>query len=197
MNISRSYLIRRMGVFFLTVWISASIIFIIPRMAPGDPIAAMVARITQQSGSVEGADEMVRIWREKFGLDDSLPVQYVRYLGNILTLDFGFAMYAFPEGVGDLIARRLPWTIGLLTVALALTFVIGNFLGALLAWRRTPGLIKTIIPMMMVFTAIPSILAALFLLYVFGFVLRFVPNARIICKWIAARTKLGICQQRH
>jgi peptide/nickel transport system permease protein len=174
-GITRAYITRRLIVFFLTIWLSASIIFIIPRLAPGDPISAMVSRISQQSGTVEGADDMVRVWREKFGLDDPLPVQYVRYLGNLLTLDFGYSMYAFPTSVGELIGRALPWTIGLLSVALVLTFFIGNFLGAILAWRRTPGLVKIIIPFSMIFTAIPSILAALFLVYIFGFILDIFP----------------------
>jgi len=175
MNMSRSYLLRRFGVFFLTIWISATIIFIIPRLAPGDPISAMVARISEQSGSVEGADEMIRVWREKFGLDDSLPIQYLRYMGSLARLDLGFSMYAFPTTVGELIGRALPWTIGLLAIALIITFFVGNLLGALLAWRQTPGLVKAIIPVMMVFTAIPSILAALFLLYIFGFLLGWFP----------------------
>lgn len=175
MNISSGYILRRLGVFFLTVWLSASIIFIIPRMAPGDPISAMVSRISQQSGTVQGADEMVRVWREKFGLDDALHVQYFRYMRNVFTLDFGFSLYAFPTTVGEIVGRALPWTIGLLSIALILTFFIGNLLGALLAWRQTPGLIKLIIPIMMVFTSIPSILAALFLLYIFGFLLGWFP----------------------
>jgi len=175
MNMSRGYILRRLGVFFLTIWISATIIFIIPRMAPGDPISAMVSRISQQSGTVEGADEMVRIWREKFGLDDPLGVQYMRYMGNVLTLDFGFSLYAFPTTVGEIVGRALPWTIGLLSIALFFTFTIGNLLGALLAWRQTPGLIKVFIPISMVFTSIPAILAALFLLYIFGFLLDWFP----------------------
>lgn len=175
MKISRAYIMRRLGVFFLTIWLSASVIFIVPRLAPGDPISAMVARISQQAGTVEGADEMVRIWREKFGLDDPLGVQYIRYMGNVFTLDFGFSLYAFPTTVSEIVGRALPWTIGLLLIALLLTFLIGNLLGALLAWKQTPGLIKILIPIMMVFTSIPSILAALFLLYIFGFLLGWFP----------------------
>jgi peptide/nickel transport system permease protein len=174
-NISTGYLLRRLGVFVLTVWLSATIIFIIPRLAPGDPISAMVSRISQQSGTVEGADEMVRIWREKFGLDDPIHVQYIRYIGNVVRLDFGYSLASFPTTVGERIGRALPWTIGLLTLALFITFFIGNLLGALLAWRQTPGLIKTLIPITMIFTAIPSILAALFLLYIFGFLLDWFP----------------------
>ena len=174
-NISRAYILRRLGVFFLTIWLAASIIFIIPRLAPGDPISAMVARISQQAGTVQGADEMVRIWREKFGLDAPLHVQYIRYMGNVLTMDFGYSLASFPTTVGERIGRALPWTIGLLSIALFITFMIGNLLGALLAWRRTPGLLKTLIPVTMIFTAIPSILAALFLLYVFGFLLDWFP----------------------
>ena len=174
-NISRAYILRRLGVFFLTIWLSATIIFIIPRLAPGDPITAMVSRISEAAGTVEGSDEMIRIWREKFGLDEPILTQYIRYMGSVLTLDFGYSLASFPTTVGERIARALPWTIGLLTMALAITFVLGNLLGALLAWRRTPGIIKTLIPISMVFTSIPSILAALFLLYVFGFLLDLFP----------------------
>jgi peptide/nickel transport system permease protein len=174
-NISRTYILRRFGVFFLTIWLAATIIFIIPRLAPGDPIAAMVARISQQSGTVEGSDEMIRIWREKFGLDAPLHTQYIRYMGNVLTMDFGYSLASFPTTVGERIGRALPWTIGLLSIALLITFFVGNLLGALLAWRQTPRLVRTFIPFTMMFTAIPSILAALFLLYVFGFLLDWFP----------------------
>ena len=52
-GISLNYLVRRLLVFFLTLWVAATLIFIIPRLAPGDPISAMVARLSQQAGFVE------------------------------------------------------------------------------------------------------------------------------------------------
>ncbi len=176
-KIPRSYLLRRLGIFFLTIWFAATIIFIIPRLAPGDPISAMVGDMTQAGGDVENSQAIIEGWQARFGLDKSLPEQYVRYLGNLLTLDFGYSINAFPTPVGEVIARALPWTLSLLLLAMVLTFAIGNFLGAILMWRYTPRLVKMFIPVTMVFTSIPSVLAALFLLYNFAYVLGWFPDA--------------------
>jgi len=176
-KIPLSYLLRRLGIFFLTIWFAATIIFIIPRLAPGDPISAMVGAMSQAGGDVENSQQIIDGWRARFGLDQPLPVQYVRYLGNLLTLDFGYSIDAFPTTVGAIIARALPWTMSLLVFAMVLTFVIGNFLGAILMWRKTPQLLKLFIPITMVFTSIPSILAALFLLYIFAYTIGWFPDA--------------------
>jgi len=174
-GITVGYVIRRVGIFFLTVWIAASIIFVIPRMAPGDPVSAMVARISQQAGSVEGSDQIIAAWRQRFGLDDPWPMQYLRYLRGVATFDFGPSMANFPTNVNDMIARALPWTLGLLVVALAITFLLGNLLGALLAWRSTPRLVRALIPVSMIFTSIPPLLAAILLLYLFAIILKWLP----------------------
>jgi peptide/nickel transport system permease protein len=162
-------------VFFLTIWIAATVIWLIPRLAPGDPVSAMVARMIRSSGYVENSDKIIEGWKERFGLNDPLPVQYVRYLGNIVTMDFGYSLAYFPTGVNEIIGQALPWTLGLLLIAVTITFLLGNFLGAIMVWRNTPRLIKSIIPVGMIFTSLPSILAALFLMYVFAFILNWFP----------------------
>lgn len=174
-GITLGYILRRLAVFFLTIWIAATLIWIIPRVAPGDPISAMVARMTRQAGYVENSDVIIEGWKERFGLNDPLPDQYMRYLGNLIRFDFGYSLAFFPAPVGEIIGRALPWTLGLLLVALSITFLLGNFLGALLAWRQTPRLVKYLIPVGMIFTSIPSILASLFLIYIFGYILHWFP----------------------
>lgn len=174
-GISRGYLLRRLGVFFLTIWIAASMIWAIPRMAPGDPVTAMVSRMIRSAGYVENSEKIIEGWKERFGLNDPLPVQYVRYLDGIIHMDFGYSLAYFPESVNNIIGRALPWTMGLLLVAVTLTFLLGNFLGAIMVWTKTPRLIKLIIPIGMLFTSIPSILAAIFLIYIFSFLLNWFP----------------------
>ncbi len=105
-------------------------IWIIPRVAPGDPITAMVARMTQQSGFVENSAEIIEGWKERFGLNDPLPVQYRRYLGNIIHLDFGYSLAYFPTPVSQIIGQALPWTVGLLLVAVTITFLLAISWGA-------------------------------------------------------------------
>ena len=175
-NFSLNYLLRRLMVFFLTVWVAATLIFIIPRLAPGDPIQAMIARMAQYEGFVENADLIIESWRKRFGLDDPLYVQYFRFLGNTLTLDLGYSMANFPATVSELVGRALPWTLGLVGVATFIFFTVGNLFGALLAWRRTPRLLKLMIPISMTFTSVPPALASLLLVYIFGFLIPIFPK---------------------
>jgi peptide/nickel transport system permease protein len=175
-GITLTYFLRRLGIFLLTVWVAATLIYIIPRLAPGDPIAAMVSRMTQQAGYVENSDAIIEGWRKRFGLDDPWYLQYMRYLGNLVTFDFGYSIANFPTTVREIVLRALPWTLGLSLVSIALFFVIGNLLGALLAWKKTPTFFKFLIPVSMIFTSVPALLAGLILLYVFAFQLDLFPS---------------------
>ncbi|MCS6835282.1 MAG: ABC transporter permease [Anaerolineae bacterium] len=174
-RIPRQYLLRRLRIFILTIWASATLIWIIPRLAPGDPISAMVGQMSQAGGYVEGSEEIIEGFRARFGLDQPLPIQYLRYLLNLITLDFGYSIASFPTPVSQIIGQALPWTFGLLVLAMTITFLLGNALGALMIWTHTPHLIKVLIPLGMVFTSIPSILSGLFLLYIFAFILNWFP----------------------
>lgn len=161
--------------FFLTVWLGATLIFIIPRLAPGDPIAAMVSRMQAQAGYVQDSAAMIEAWRARFGLDAPMPIQYLRYLRSTITFDLGYSLFSFPSKVEDLAVRALPWTIGLLTIATIMSFVIGNTIGALLAWRRTPGLVRAFLPITFTFTSIPFFMLGILLIYVLAFGLRLFP----------------------
>ncbi len=174
-GLTLNYIIRRLGIFVLTVWVAATIIFLVPRLAPGDPISAMVSQLLVTQGTVEGSEQIIEGWKEKFGLNDDVFTQYIRYLGNLMRLDFGVSLARFPTTVGEMVARSLPWSIGLGVISLFLTFTIGNFLGAVMAWRRTPRAVKTLIPFTMIFTSLPSVLAALVFIYLFAFNFKWFP----------------------
>ena len=174
-GLTLGYILRRFGIFLLTIWLAATLIFIIPRLAPGDPVAAMISRLTQQAGSVENADIIIEAWKERLGLNEPLHMQYVKFLGSIATWDFGYSLAGFPTTVRSIILRALPWTIGLLTIATAIFFFLGNFLGALLAWKKSPRIVKFLIPVTMIFTSLPAILSALFLIYIFAVSLDWFP----------------------
>ncbi len=174
-RIPAGYLFRRLGIFVLTIWLAATVIWIIPRLAPGDPISAMVGRMAASAGFIENADAIIEGWQERFGLNEPLFNQYLRYLWGCLRFDFGYSLASFPTQVSTLIGFALPWTIGLLLLAVTITFIFGNFVGAIMVWSHTPRIIKALIPFGLVFTSIPTILAALLLLYVFAFLLNAFP----------------------
>jgi peptide/nickel transport system permease protein len=176
-GITKGYLLRRFGMFLLTVWLGTTLIFIIPRLAPGDPIAAMIGRMSAQGSRVENSAEIIAAWRARFGLDAPWHVQYLRYLRNAATLNLGYSLAYFPTQVNDMAARSMPWTIGLLFLATIMSFVLGNTIGALLAWRRTPNMLKTLLPLSLTFTSIPAFMLGILLVYLLAFGLKWFPFA--------------------
>jgi peptide/nickel transport system permease protein len=174
-GLTRAYILRRLGMYVLTVWLGSTIIFIIPRLVPGDPIAAMIGRMSQSGARIENSAEMIASWRARFGLDAPVPIQYLNYLRNGLTLDMGYSLAHFPATVRDMVAEAVPWTIGLLAMATIISFILGNLIGALLAWGPTPRLLKRLLPLSLTFTSIPYFMLAILLIYTFGFGLRLLP----------------------
>lgn len=174
-RIPRSYLLNRVVTLLITVWIAATLIWIIPRLSPVDPADIMLGRMAAGAGAVENADQILAQLRENFGLNDPLVVQYVKYIRNVVTFDFGLSTATFPTQVSTLIARALPWTVGLMLLSVIITFFIGNALGALMAWDRSPKLVRVAIPAAMVFTSIPPILSGLLLMWLLAAKLRWFP----------------------
>ena len=78
-GLTRGYVLQRFLMFLLTIWLGSTLIFFIPRLAPGDPISAMVNRISLDQGYVENAEQIIATWKARFGLDDPVWVQYIRY----------------------------------------------------------------------------------------------------------------------
>lgn len=170
------YVLKRLGLFVLVIWGAATLNFFLPRLAPGDPVRERLYQMSVQGGYLQsGIEEMVKEYQTKFGLDQPLWLQYLRYLGDIARLDFGYSLTLYPATVTSLIAAALPWTIGLVTVATLMAFAVGTLLGALLAWPRTPRFFHVLVPPLLTLSAIPYYLLGLILLYVFAFQLHLFP----------------------
>jgi peptide/nickel transport system permease protein len=176
-GLSRAYVIRRLGMYVLTVWLGSTIIFIIPRMVPGDPVSAMVTRMSQASGRVSNSAEIINAWRARFGLDAPMPIQYLNFLKNSVTFDLGYSLSQFPATVSGMVSQALPWTIGLLVMATLISFILGNLIGALMAWAPTPKWLRRLLPITLTFTSIPFFMLAILLIYVFGFTLKLLPTS--------------------
>lgn len=174
-GISIGYVLKRLGMFGFVIYIAATINFLIPRLAPGNPIGAITSRVQQASAGIEGGEAMYEAYREMFGLNDPLHVQYLNYLWNTVRLELGFSLSAFPAGVWEIIRPAIPWTVGLITVSVIITFILGVAAGAFLAWRGTPTAVKIFIPISMVFAVLPYYLLALLLLYALAFTTGFFP----------------------
>ena len=162
------YLGMRLATFMLTILVASTLNFAISRLTPQDPIAALLGRMASRGRTVENGAEILALYRERLGLDDPLPQQYLNYLGDLLRGDLGYSLSFFPIKAEAVILRALPWTIGLLSVATLLAFTIGNLLGALAVWPRVPAGFRWLVYLTMPFSAVPYYLLALVLVYLFA-----------------------------
>lgn len=121
-----------MGLYLVTVFILATVIFLIPRLLPGDPLRNFIDDTTLPS------PEELEDLRRVHNLDGSLGQQYVRYLGRLTRLEFGTSL-ANSQPVSRLLRTYLPWTLFLTGSALLLSTVIGFRTGVTAAWRRGSG----------------------------------------------------------
>ncbi len=174
-GVDLSYFIRRISMFVLVIFIAASFNFLIPRLAPGNPIGAITSRMANASAGIENGQAMFEAYRKRFGLDDPLHIQYVKYMWNTLRLDFGESLSAYPAEVWDIVGPAIGWSISLIGVSVFLTFVLGVLIGALLAWKGTPEIVKTLLSLTMLGGVLPYYLLAMLLLYVFAFTNRLLP----------------------
>ncbi len=170
------YVARRLGVFLVIMWVAATVNFVIPRLAPVNPIREKLLQAVSFGGA--GKTDMVAIvntYEEKFGLNQPLWRQYLLYLNDLLRLDFGVSIANFPSKVMDIILRALPWTIGLLLLATLLAFALGTLLGALIAWPRSPRALHLVMAPLLTLSAIPFYLLGLILVYFLAFTFKVFP----------------------
>lgn len=124
----RRFLITRFLMTIPMVLIMVSMVFFIMRVLPGDPIRSQLG----PKVSEEQADRI----RERLGLNDPLPVQYINYLVDMVTLDFGNALTRGERPIKDELGERLPATIELTIPAMLFTSLFGIGMGAFAAKRR-------------------------------------------------------------
>lgn len=178
MGLSASYILRRLLVFIVVVWAAATINFIIPRLVPGDPITVMVSEMAATE-RIENAQQLMAEYRAMFGLNESVWLQYVKYLANSLRLEFGFSYKQFPLKVADLIWGALPWTVGFLGFTVLISFTVGTLLGALIVWRGKSPLLQALVMPLTALNAVPYYLLAVILLYLFAYTWKVLPTGGI------------------
>lgn len=115
-----AFLVRRLLTLALTAWLATLAVFAVLEAVPGDPALLML-------GTQAQPDTLAAL-RTQMGLDRPLPVRYLRWVGGMLAGDFGTSLtYARP--VADLVADRLPVTLPLASMALALSAALAVPLG--------------------------------------------------------------------
>jgi peptide/nickel transport system permease protein len=174
--VNLGYVAKRVGSFFIIVWLAATINFFLPRLGDIDPISQMLVEQAATGGSLQtGLDEMIEIYNEKFGLNTPVWKQYLNYLGDMSRFDFNYSIANYPQRVTDIIARAMPWTLVLLTTTTLFSWFLGTLLGAIMGWPRAPKFLSFLMPPLLALNAVPFFLLGLVLIYVLAFRMRLFP----------------------
>lgn len=150
----------------LVLWAVVTILFLMFRLMPGNPLAAYI----DPTFTLEQQQALMA----QFGLDKPLWQQYLIYLGNLLQGELGES-FRYREPVGERIFALLPNTLILTFSSLIIAYVFGILAGAYLAWRRGSWIEKAAIPVVLTTRAMPEFWLGMVLLAIFSFSLGWFP----------------------
>lgn len=170
----RKYFGKKIIWFLITFVVAVLVNFILPRLMPGDPVAAITARRAQGISDTSAVKEIYDSYAREFGTDKSMAEQFVIYFKNVLHGNFGLSFSQYPRSVSNIISNAIWWTVGLQFPAIIVGWLIGNLLGALAAYIRK-GFDKVILPVSLFLSSIPAFGMAVILLTAFAINLKVAP----------------------
>ncbi len=160
------YILKRIGLAVLTVWVVITVTFFVMRAVPGGPFLGEKAVTPEVQAALEA----------KYGLDKPLMEQYFTYLKDIVTeLDFGPSIKLRGRMVMDVIADGMKTSAKLGLMAAGIALVVGIVLGSVAALRRNSILDKVIMVVTTAFVSMPSFIMGTLLLLVFSMYLGWFP----------------------
>ncbi len=170
------YFLNKVGWFLVTLVFAFILNFILPRLMPGDPVAAIVSRMAQGMTDATGVQAIYEQYTELFGTNLPMWQQFFKYIQNVFRGDFGYSISQYPRTVVDVIQASIWWTLGLQFPAIIVGWLIGNTLGALAAYLR--GAFDRVLMPVSIFVAnLPAFGMAVILLVVFAVNLDWFPTS--------------------
>lgn len=160
------YLAKRLLLSLVSLYVIITILFLLFRLIPGDPAAAM----TPPDYPPEAREAL----RDRFGLDEPLHIQYITYLSNLAQGDLGVS-FAYGTSVADVLAIRVVNTLSLILTAIIISFLVGPLIGAYLSWHRGSRIDTFGIGAVLIMRSAPAFWTGMLALMVFSFWLGWLP----------------------
>jgi peptide/nickel transport system permease protein len=161
------YILRRLVMLVPVLIVVGVVVFGLVHLTPGDPAAVIL-------GDQATPENIARL-RDQLGLNDPLPVQFVRWFSNVLRLDFGESIF-LGEPVTQALLDRMQPTVLLTVYALSIEVLIGIPAGVIAAVRYNSPLDRTITVMAISGSAIPTFFLGILLILIFSVRLRWLPS---------------------
>ena len=166
-------LLKKFGIALLTVWAVITISFLMVRFMPGDPLVHLVGQERYYELLKDEPAELERI-ADKYGLNDTIPEQYLSYLRSIITLEFGTS-YSTNRPVLDNVLYRARWTLMLSIPTFVLGGLFGAVLGVIAGWRPGGRFDRITTPFMLFLNTVPTNCIGILFLVAFAFKLGWFP----------------------
>lgn len=170
------YFLNKLGWFAVTFIFAFLLNFLLPRLMPGDPVAAIVSRLAQGMSNTSGVQAIYEQYTELFGTNKPLLEQFFIYIKNVVRGDFGFSFSQYPRSVADVIGASIWWTVALQFPAIIVGWIIGNTLGALAAYLKG-GFDKVLMPVSIFVSNFPAFGMAVIFMVIFGVNLKWFPTS--------------------
>lgn len=164
-------ILKQLIILIISLFILSVCVFVISRLAPGDPLISYYGDRTEKVSTEEREFAM-----EKLGLNNSIPVQYARWLGLAVTGDFGIS-FKYKQPATDVIANRFENTLILGGIGFVILFALALLLGILCAWHEDKIIDKLICKIGTVSSCIPEFWFSLILILIFSVTLRLLPSS--------------------
>lgn len=161
------HILKRIGYTGLSLYIIATVLFLMFRILPGDPAYA----VFQPGMSVEAQERL----REDFGLTEPLYIQYIRFMENLLTGNLGIS-FSYREPVSALLIDRTINTLALSLTAVLLAFTFGTLIGAYLSWKRGSRIDTVGIGIVLALRSAPAFWTGMLAIMIFSFTLGWFPT---------------------
>lgn len=172
----RKYFGKKILWFVVTFVFAVMLNFLLPRLMPGDPVAAITARTASGMTNASAVKKIYEQYQKEFGTDKSLVEQFGIFVGNLFKGDLGTSFSQYPRKVSDIISNAIVWTICLQFPAIIVGWLLGNILGALAAYIRK-GYDKVLMPITLFLSNVPAFGMAVTLLVIFAVNLKIAPTS--------------------
>jgi peptide/nickel transport system permease protein len=170
------YFGKKLFWFFITFVVAFLLNFFLPRMMPGDPVAAIMTRVAQGITSPSAIQQIYNRYAEQFGVNKPVLEQFILYVKNVARGDFGVSFSEYPRPVADMIWTSIWWTIALQLPAVIVGWLIGNVLGAMAAYIKG-GYDKVLLPVSIFVSSLPAFGMAVIMLVAFAVNLKWFPTS--------------------
>ncbi len=170
----RKYFKKKIIWFLITLVVAVVLNFVLPRLMPADPVAAITGKMAQGMTDASAVQQVYERYQKEFGTDKSMIEQFLIFVKNLFKGDFGTSFSQYPRKVGDIISSAVLWTIGLQLPAIIVGWLLGNILGALAAYIKK-GFDKVLMPLSLLISNIPAFGMAVILLVLFAVNLKIAP----------------------